>query len=302
MNKSFGDKVMLRNFDYTFAKGERIGIIGKNGVGKSTFLKLITGEITPDSGELETGETIIYGHFRQQALDFQDDKRVIDVVRDVAEYIEMANGNRISASKFLEHFLFPPSMQYTQISKLSGGEKRRLGLMLVLIKNPNFLILDEPTNDLDLPTMNKLEAFLDDFPGCLILVSHDRYFMDQLVDHFFVFEGDGKIADFAGTYSEYRESLLEREKESVPGTKTDAKTKETSSKKKKMSYAEQKEFAQLEKEIAKLEAKKSELESVLSSGSLDYEQLSKTSAEIGKIIDQIDEKSMRWLELAELAE
>lgn len=302
MNKSFGDKVMLKNFDYTFSKGERIGIIGKNGVGKSTFLKLITAELAPDSGEMETGETIIYGHFRQQALDFQEDKRVIDVVRDVAEYIEIANGNRISASKFLEHFLFPPSMQYTHISKLSGGEKRRLGLMLVLIKNPNFLILDEPTNDLDLPTMNKLETFLDDFPGCLILVSHDRYFMDQLVDHFFVFEGNGTITDFAGTYSEYRESLSEREKESVSTVKTELKAKETANKKKKMSYAEQKEFGQLEKEIAKLEAKKAELENVLSSGSLDYEGLSKTSEEIGNIIEQIDAKSMRWLELAELAE
>ncbi|TNE72757.1 ABC transporter ATP-binding protein [bacterium] len=307
MNKSFGDKVMLRDFEYTFSKGERIGIIGKNGVGKSTFLKLITGEIQTDSGSLETGETIIYGHFRQQALDFNPEKRVIDVVRDVAEYIEMADGNRISASKFLEHFLFPPSIQYTHISKLSGGEKRRLGLMLVLIKNPNFLILDEPTNDLDLQTMNKLESFLADFPGCLILVSHDRYFMDQLVDHFFVFEGEGIISDFAGTYSEYREMAQEKERAQKqdayePKTSPKAASPTPAPKKKKMSYAEQKEFGKLEKEIAQLEGEKNKLEALLASGGMSYEDLAETSEKIGKLIEQIDEKSMRWLELAELAE
>jgi len=305
ISKAFGDNRILNPFTYTFSKGERIGIIGKNGVGKSTFLKILTGEIKADSGRLETGETIIFGHYRQQGLEFDDTKRVIDVVKDVAEFIKLSDGNSISASKFLEFFLFPPAMQYTQIEKLSGGEKRRLGLMMVLLRNPNFLILDEPTNDLDLITMNKLEEFLLDFGGCLILVSHDRFFMDKLVEHYFIFEGEGKIKDFNGTYTEYREILNEKaeneQKQKPVQQASQVKTveKEDKSQVKKLTFAEQKEYTKLEKEIQKLEDEKAVLEAKLSAGKVSLEEITEASVRIGEILELIDEKSMRWLELAE---
>jgi len=295
----------LNPFTYTFSKGERIGIIGKNGVGKSTFLKILTGEIKADSGRLETGETIIFGHYRQQGLEFEDTKRVIDVVKDVAEFIKLSDENSISAYKFLEFFLLPPEMQYTQIEKLSGGEKRRLGLMMVLLKNPNFLILDEPTNDLDLITMNKLEEFLLDFGGCLILVSHDRFFMDKLVEHYFIFEGEGKIKDFNGTYTEYREMLNEKaeieQKQKPVQQVSQVKTveKEEASPVKKLTFAEQKEYTKLEKEIQKLEDEKAVLEAKLSAGKVSLDEITEASVRIGEILELIDEKSMRWLELAE---
>ncbi|MEX2396054.1 MAG: ABC-F family ATP-binding cassette domain-containing protein, partial [Balneolales bacterium] len=265
VSKSFGDLVILDDFDYSFKKGERIGIIGKNGVGKSTFLKTITGEEPADSGEINTGATIVYGHYRQQGITFDEDKRVIEVLKDVAEVIELANGNRITASQFLEHFMFTPEMQYTPVHKLSGGEKRRLGLMMVLIKNPNFLILDEPTNDLDLLTLNKLEEFLLDFGGCLLLVSHDRFFMDKLVEHFFVFEGDGVIDDHNGTWKEYREKLdaaeSDRKKENKATKKPAAPKKEPAKPKKTtLTHAERKEYEKLEKEISRLEEEKVALE------------------------------------------
>ncbi len=301
VNKSYDDLVILDDFEYSFNKGEKIGIIGKNGVGKSTFLKIITGEEKPDSGEVLTGQTIIYGHYKQQGISFKESERVIDVIKEVAEVIELSNGDTISASQFLEHFMFDSKMQYTPVSKLSGGEKRRLGLMMVLIKNPNFLILDEPTNDLDLITLEKLESFLADFGGCLIIVSHDRYFMDNLVDHYFVFEGNGIIKDFNGTYQEYKDeadAALNEEKKSqtkkeLPKT-TDSSPKES----KKLSFNEKKEFQKLEKEIEQLEVEKSEIESQMNTEQ-DYEKLQKLSQSYANTKELIEEKELRWLELAE---
>ena len=304
LSKSYGDLTILENFSYSFNKGERIGIIGKNGVGKSTFLKVITGEEPADSGEIDTGATIVYGHYKQQGISLDEKKRVIDVIKDVAEVIELANGDRISASQFLEHFMFDAKMQYTPVSKLSGGERRRLGLMMVLIKNPNFLILDEPTNDLDLITLNKLEDFLMDFGGCLILVSHDRFFMDKLVDHFFIFEGNGEIRDFNGTYQEYREEV-EARKRSFQKTKKEAtpkrknETEQEKSSVQKLTFTERKEFQKLEKEIAKLEEKKSALEGEIGSGDLGYEELIRKSEEFDELKKLLEEKELIWLEMAE---
>lgn len=304
INKSYGDLVILKDFDYSFNKGEKIGIIGKNGVGKSTFLKIITGEEPADSGKILKGQTIIFGHYKQQGITIKGNERVIDVIKEVAEVIKLSNGDQISASQFLEHFMFDSKMQYTPVSKLSGGEKRRLGLMMVLIKNPNFLVLDEPTNDLDLITLEKLESFLADFGGCLIIVSHDRYFMDNLVDHYFVFEGNGAINDFNGTYLEYKE--MSEERESVPKKDPGKKPKSfepepkfTPSDAKKLSFNEKKEYQSLEKEIAKLEQKKADLEEEMSSGDLDYETIQKRSDEYAEVKEQLEEKELRWLELAE---
>ena len=307
VNKSYGDLVILKDFEYSFNKGEKIGIIGKNGVGKSTFLKIITGEEPADSGEVLSGQTIVYGHYRQQGIRIKENERVIDVIKEVAEVIQLSNGDTISASQFLEHFMFNAKLQYTPVAKLSGGEKRRLGLMMVLIKNPNFLILDEPTNDLDLITLEKLESFLADFGGCLIIVSHDRYFMDNLVDHYFVFEGDGEIRDFNGTYLEYKEEAEKQEAQK----KTDAEKKPkkadvsgVSSKEgevKKLSYNERKEYNQLEKEIEKLEKQKADIEEELATGSQDYEKLRELSEQFSEIKETLEEKELRWLELAERA-
>lgn len=308
LSKSYDDIVILDDFSYQFLQGERIGILGKNGVGKSTFIQILLGEDQPDSGTIDVGETIVFGHYRQKGIQLDESKRVIEVIKEVAEVIELANGDKITASQFLEHFMFPGKMQYTPIEKLSGGEKRRLMLMMVLIKNPNFLILDEPTNDLDLLTLNKVEDFLQNFGGCLIIVSHDRFFMDKLVDHYFVFEGNGVIKDFHGTYDEYREEILKRmssspkseEKKTVSKTKT-APEDEENDQPQKLSYNERRKFNKLEKEIAKLEKEKSKLEEKMNSGDLDYGELNELSNEFEALKEELEEKELIWLEMAERA-
>lgn len=302
VDKAYDDITILKNFSYSFQKGERIGIIGKNGVGKSTFLNILTGQTSPDSGHIDTGQTIVFGHYTQKFEGFDEEARVIDTIKEVAEFIKLADGNMISASQFLEHFMFPPKMQYTPVGKLSGGEKRRLSLMMVLIKNPNFLILDEPTNDLDLTTLNKLEDFLLSFGGCLIIVSHDRFFIDKLVHHYFIFEGKGVIRDFNGTYSEYRDEVnrLEAEKQQAAKPKKPSQKPKVQKEKKGLNFKERKEFNQLEKEIEKLEKKKTLLEEEMSAGKLSYENLQEKSVAYAKLEEEIEEKSMRWLELAEM--
>lgn len=305
VSKSYSELKILEHFNYSFNKGEKIGIIGKNGVGKSTFLKIITGEEVADEGQVITGQTIVYGHYKQTGHHFKNDERVIDVIKEVAEVIQLANGDTISASQFLEHFMFDSKMQYTPVSKLSGGEKRRLGLMMVLIKNPNFLILDEPTNDLDLITLEKLESFLAEFGGCLLIVSHDRYFMDNLVEHYFVFEGNGVIKDYNGTYAEYKAEKLIEEQEKL--AQTELKKQKTSTPKQtksdpaKLSYAERKEFNKLEKEIEELEIRKQAIEDEMNSGITDYEKLNELSNQFGEIKEEIEEKELLWLELSERA-
>lgn len=302
--KSYGDFEILKGFDYTFKKGERIGIVGKNGVGKTTFLNIITGAEEADSGKINTGDTIVYGYYSQQGIQLKEDKRVIEVLKDVAEVITMADGSKLTASQLLQHFMFPPEMQYSPVSKLSGGERRRLYLLMVLIKNPNFLILDEPTNDLDLLTLNKLEEFLMAYPGCLIVVSHDRYFMDKLVDHLFVFEGNAVINDYNLTYSEYRQLLEEKEEQEKLARQAEQKAKveeekQQSTEKKKLTYKEQKEYDSLEKEIENLEKEKVELEETLNTSTSDYETLEKATTRYGEVMQLIDAKTERWMELAE---
>ncbi|MBO6517296.1 MAG: ABC-F family ATP-binding cassette domain-containing protein [Bacteroidia bacterium] len=300
--KSYGDLKVVKGFDYTFKKGERIGIVGPNGVGKTTFLNLLCGKDEPDSGKINTGDTVVFGYYNQSGLEFKPDMKVIDVLRQYADVIELGDGSKLSASQFLNHFMFPPKMQHNPVSKLSGGEKRRLHLMTVLIKNPNFLILDEPTNDLDLLTLNKLEDFLLQFGGCLIIVSHDRYFMDTLVDHLFIFKGDGEIKDFNGSYQDYQEWLEteKQEREVVTEDKTNWKEKQQKdSVKTKLTFKERYEFENLEKEIEKLEAEKAGLEEFMASGNTDYEVLQEKSQRIEEVIRLLDEKSNRWLELSE---
>ena len=292
--KSYGDLKILSGFDYVFKNGERIGIIGDNGVGKSTFLNIITRREEADSGKINIGETIIYGYFNQKGIVLKEDKRVIEVLKDIADVIVMANGSKISASQLLEHFMFDAQMQYTYVSKLSGGEKRRLYLLTVLMKNPNFLILDEPTNDLDLLTLNKLEEFLLEFKGCLILVSHDRYFMDKLTDHLFVFKGAGVVEDHYCSYSELRNKQikeLKTNKKEEKGNKL--KTKDT------ITFTEKKEYKSLEKQISKLELEKSNLEASFKDTTMDYELMMKKSKELEKLTNTIDNKMMRWMELEE---
>lgn len=295
--KSYDGLDIIKGFDYTFKKGERIGIIGENGVGKSTFLNVITQREQADSGKINTGETIIYGYFTQQGISIKEDKRVIDVLKDIAEVIVMADGKKVSASQFLEHFMFTAQMQYTYVSKLSGGERRRLHLLTVLIKNPNFLILDEPTNDLDLLTLNKLEEFLIQFKGCLIIVSHDRYFMDKLVDHLFVFKGGGEIQDYYCSYSEYRKKISNQKKE----IKKEIVSQENAqgSVKKKRTYSESIEFDKIEKEIDGLEAQKQQIEKSLLDTNLDYDTILEKSNKLGDIIQLIEDKTIRWMELEE---
>ena len=302
ISKRYGDNKILDQFNYSFNKGEKIGIIGKNGVGKSTLLNIITGNVNIDHGQVLTGQTIVYGHYKQNGHIFKENDRVIDVVKEIAEVIQLANGDTISASQFLEHFMFDSNMQYTPVAKLSGGERRRLGLMMVLIKNPNFLILDEPTNDLDLITLEKLESFLADFRGCLLIVSHDRYFMDNLVEHYFVFEGNGVIRDFNGTYDEYK-MWKEREKIAYLATKKKkvASNKEIKSHAPSLSYAERKELNKLEKEIFELEEKKQLIENEMHSSISDYEKLNELSIQCTKVKERIEEKEMLWLELSERA-
>ena len=304
VNKSYGDLRILKDFNYIFKRKERIGIVGKNGVGKSTFLNIITHKEKADSGQIDKGETIVYGYYTQLGLKLDEDKRVIEVVRDIAEVIPQPDGSQLSPIQFLQLFNFPPKQQHAYVSTLSGGEKRRLYLLTILIKNPNFLILDEPTNDLDLDTLNTLEMFLSNYQGCVLVVTHDRYFMDKVVDHIFVFEGNGIISDFNGNYQDYRLVAIEREKEVKALEKADKEKKQTPirviSQKVKMSYKEQIEYKQLETDIETLESEKSSLEQRLNNGILDHGKLLEISNRIGELTNNIDEKSIRWLELSEL--
>ncbi|HKK44711.1 MAG TPA: ABC-F family ATP-binding cassette domain-containing protein [Balneolaceae bacterium] len=302
VSKSYGDETILDSFYYEFEKGERIGIIGENGAGKSTFLKILTGEESIDSGKIRTGETIAFGHYRQEGLDFDENQRVIDIIEDVAKIVELSNGKKISASRFLEHFMFTPEMQYTPVEKLSGGEKRRLSLMMVLLENPNFLILDEPTNDLDLLTLNKLEEFLLGFEGCLIIVSHDRFFMDKLVEHYFAFEGDGLIEDHHGTYEEYLELRKKRDAQAAlreENNKSENQRRKSRHEDQGLSYNERREYRNLEQKIEELESKKQALETQLNSGELDHEELQKKSQEYAELEELIETHTERWFELAE---
>lgn len=307
--KSYGDLVLLKGFDYTFQKGERIGIVGKNGVGKSTLLKIALGKEEADSGKINHGETVVFGHFDQKGLQWEKEMRLIEFVKAKAEYFPLADGTKISASAFLERFAFPPEKQHTFLSKLSGGEKRRLQLLSILFKNPNFLVLDEPTNDLDLQTLGLLEDFLMNYPGCLILVSHDRYFMDKLVQHLFVFEGDGEINVFPGNYRAYRlaksEGRFEKNKQQVvssdDSTKSQAERVEAPKKEKRqLSYKEKTEFAEIEKALPILEAEKEELTTKLSESSSDFEAIENISKRLSEITEELEIKEMRWLEISEI--
>ena len=300
IRKSYDDLLILDGFDYTFKKGERIGMLGKNGVGKSTFLNIITGKEKPDSGKINIGETINYGYFTQVGLDVDTDKRVIQVLKDIADFIVMSDGKKISASQLLEHFMFSPEMQFTQVKRLSGGEKRRLHLLTVLMKNPNFLILDEPTNDLDLLTLTKLEEFLLQYKGCLILVSHDRFFMDKLTEHLLVFKGNGEIEDHYCTYSQYRAKQLEQEKEFKKIQHLEKKNSKAKAVRKKLSFNDQYEYANLEKEIADLEKEKITLETSVQDPDIELSKMMEKSERLGIVINLIDEKEMRWMELDEM--
>lgn len=304
--KSYGDKVILKGFDYTFKKGERVGIIGENGAGKSTFLHMLLGEEQQDSGKINIGDTVVFGNFSQQGLEIKEDMRLIEFVKNIAENFPLADGSTLTASQFLTLFLFPPEQQYTYLSKLSGGEKKRLQLLAVLFRNPNFLILDEPTNDLDLPTLSVLENFLSDFPGCLVIVSHDRYFMDRLVDHLFIFEGDGVVRDFPGNYSTYRIEEKAKEKTKDAPKKVEAPVQEAPvvvkpavAEKKKFSFKDKREYDQLEKELAALEAEKGTITEKMMDQNLNYDDIQRLSNRMVQITQLVEEKELRWLELSE---
>ena len=303
--KSYGDKVLLKGFDYTFKKGDRIGVVGKNGAGKSTFLQMLQGLEPADSGKINIGDTVIFGNFSQQGLEIKEDMRVIEYVKNIAENFPLADGSTLSAAQFLQLFLFPPEQQYTYLSKLSGGEKKRLQLLTILFRNPNFLILDEPTNDLDLPTLSVLETFLSEYQGCLLIVSHDRYFMDRLVDHLFVFDGEGIIRDFPGNYTLYRiaqkEEEQQKKQQELAAAQTAAAAENKPKDKKKLSFNEKREFEQLEKDIPALEKEKAEITEKMSAGNITYEELDKLSKRITEVTQLLEEKEMRWLELSELA-
>ena len=299
IKKSYNDFNILDGFDYTFKKGERIGILGKNGVGKSTFLNIITGLVKPDSGKINIGETINYGYFTQSGLDLDEERRVIQVLKDIAEFIVMSDGRKVSASQLLEHFMFSRDMQFTQVKRLSGGERRRLHLLTVLIKNPNFLILDEPTNDLDLLTLTKLEEFLLQYKGCLILVSHDRFFMDKLTEHLFVFKGNGVVEDHYCSYSDYRLQQIEKEKEFKKIQHLEKENSKVKSKKKKLSFNEKYEYDNLEKELVTLENERKQLEENIQNPDISIEKVIEDSSKLGDLISMIDEKELRWLELDE---
>lgn len=304
--KSYGDKVILKGFDYTFKKGERIGVIGKNGAGKSTFLNMLQGFEQADSGKINIGETVVFGNFSQQGLEIKEDMRIIEYVKNIAENFPLAGGGTLSASQFLTLFLFPPEQQYTYLSKLSGGEKKRLQLLTILFQNPNFLVLDEPTNDLDLPTLSVLENFLSEFQGCLLIVSHDRYFMDRLVDHLFVFEGNGEVRDYPGNYSQYRIEERAREKnkdvpQAAAATREEA-PKEVAPVKKKLSFKEKREFEQLEKDMPALEAEKVVVTDKMANPGINYDEIQKLSHRITEITNLLEEKELRWLELSEYIE
>jgi len=305
LEKSYGDLSIVRDFSYKFAKGERLGVIGRNGTGKTSFLNLISEVEDPDAGKVITGETIVQGYYRQMGATWKEDQLVIDAVKDIAEVVTLEDGRTISASRFLEHFMFSPEAQYKHIAKLSGGELRRLHLLTVLIRNPNFLILDEPTNDLDLFALNKLEEFLLAYKGCLVIVSHDRYFLDKLTDHLFVFEGEGAIRDHYGSYSDYRSKPL-ISKGSISPDMDQMEAKEAKSgkgkpgsPKTKLSYKEQQEYDKLEPEIASLEEEKALLEEEIAAGNLDYESLNQKSIRISALLDQIEAKMQRWMELGQ---
>lgn len=302
VSKRFGkDKVILDNFYYNFARFEKMGIVGNNGTGKSTFIKLLLGLQRPDEGRFDIGETVKFGYYSQDGLQFDEQERVIDIITKRAEYIDLGGGRHLSASQFLQRFLFTPEEQYDYVYKLSGGQRRKLYLCTVLMENPNFLILDEPTNDLDIQTLQVLEEYLQDFPGCVIVVSHDRYFMDKVVDHILVFKGEGVIDDFPGNYTQYRQYSVLQSKEEA---KADASVKEKKSyrndSRRRMSYKEKREFEQLEKDIASLEQQQHEIEEALCSGTLSVEELTEKSRLLPKLKEEIDEKSMRWLELSEI--
>lgn len=306
--KSFGDIKILEDFNYVFARYEKLGIVGNNGTGKSTFIKMLMGEVAPDKGGFDIGETVKFGYYSQDGLKFDEQMKVIDVVQNIAEVIDLGNGSRLTASQFLQHFLFPPEKQHNFVYKLSGGEKRRLYLCTVLITNPNFLVLDEPTNDLDIVTLNILEEYLQQFKGCVIVVSHDRYFMDKVVDHLLAFQGSARIKDFPGNYTQYREwkevqELLEKEKEHAAKPKEEKvqQAQPKNDEKKKLSFKEKREFEELDALIPQLEEEKANLENELSSGTLSTDELLQKSNRISQLIEEIEEKTMRWLELSELA-
>lgn len=313
VSKAFDDrgekKVILRDFYYNFARFEKMGIVGNNGTGKSTFIKMLLGEVKPDSGQFDIGETVRFGYFSQEGLKFKEDQKVIDVITEIADYIDLGGGRHMTASQFLQFFLFTPEEQHNYVYKLSGGEKRKLYLCTLLMRNPNFLVLDEPTNDLDIQTLQVLEEYLQDFAGCVIVVSHDRYFMDKVVDHLLVFKGEGEIQDFPGNYTQYREwcrlqPKTEGEGAEKKATKPTAKEQPSATQKKegkrKMTYKEKREYEQLTKELEQLENEQKTLEEALCSGQLSVEELTEKSKRLPEIKDEIDEKEMRWLELAEI--
>ena len=300
--KRFGDLKILDDFSYIFARYEKMGIVGNNGTGKSTFIKILMGLEKPDSGTLDIGETVRFGYYSQEGLQFNEQMKVIDVITDIAEVIELGNGKRLTASQFLQHFLFTPETQHSYVYKLSGGERRRLYLCTVLMRNPNFLVLDEPTNDLDIVTLQVLEEYLQNFKGCVIVVSHDRYFMDKVVDHLLVFKGQGDIRDFPGNYSDYRDwKLAKAEHEKEAAKPKEEKTQRVRlNDKRRMTFKERKEFEQLEKEIAALEEEKKQIEDTLCSGTLSVDELTEKSKRLPLLNDELDEKTMRWLELSEI--
>ena len=321
VSKAFDDrgkkKVILDNFYYNFARFEKMGIVGNNGTGKSTFIKMLLGEVQPDSGKFDIGETVRFGYFSQEGLKFREDQKVIDVITEIADYIDLGNGKHMTASQFLQFFLFTPEEQHNYVYKLSGGEKRKLYLCTVLMRNPNFLVLDEPTNDLDIQTLQVLEEYLQDFAGCVIVVSHDRYFMDKVVDHLLVFKGEGEIQDFPGNYTQYRDWSRLQEKdeaEKAAATAKNAGNNNTAANdgagtakrdanfenKRKMSYKEKREYEQLTQEIGKLTDEQKKLEEALCSGTLSVEELTEKSKRLPEIKDKLDEKEMRWLELSEM--
>ena len=309
VSKRFDDKIILNDFYYNFSRFEKMGIVGNNGTGKSTFVKMLLGEVAPDCGKFDIGETVRFGYFSQEGLKFRDDQKVIDIITDIADYIDLGEGKHMTASQFLNYFLFSPEQQHNYVYKLSGGEKRKLYLCTVLMKNPNFLVLDEPTNDLDIQTLQILEEYLQDFPGCVIVVSHDRYFMDKVVDHLLVFKGEGEIQDFPGNYTQFRDfqKMKSKEEEQQKPTKNSSPTANEQKKdyrnntKRKMSFKEKREYEQLSDKIAQLEEEKQQLEEELCSGNLSVDELTEKSKRLPILKDELDELELRWLELAELA-
>lgn len=299
------EKIILKDFYYNFSRFEKMGIVGDNGTGKSTFIKMLLGEVAPDSGKFDIGETVKFGYFSQEGLKFNEQQKVINIIKDIAEYIDLGGGKHMTASQFLQHFMFTPEQQHNYVYKLSGGEKRKLYLCTVLMHNPNFLVLDEPTNDLDIQTLQVLEEYLQDFPGCVIIISHDRYFMDKIIDHLLVFEGQGRIKDFPGNYTQYREwaSLQPQEKASTASNSkedNDPKKSYRNDTKRKLSYKEKREFEQLEEEIIQLEEEQKALEDALSGSELSVEEITEKSKRLACLKNELDEKSFRWLELSEL--